>query len=231
MAIVQTTAFDPAVHGFHFRNRFSGLDIVNSVNIGVGSLAELVSENAPFWKGWGLCGGMSWMALDNFYADTPTPDLEQVPDRDSDLFHELVDRQIDSFRGVSLITWCLNWQSRSEQRPWWDPRNTTWKLTMGHWPVVKQSIDRGRPASLTLIRTRTNPSDNHQVLAVAYCEDASGMGELELYDPNHPNKRPTIAIRLTGPEAGRSAQSTGEPLRGFFTWPYVEDAPSTISPE
>lgn len=227
MAISQTTGFDPAVHGFHFENRFSGLHIVGAFNVGLGNVAEILSENAGFWKGWGLCGGMSWMALDRFYAGDAMPAAAEIPESSTDLFSELVDRQIDSFLGVSLITRCLNWQSRSERLRWWDPRNTTWKLTMQHWPSVKASIDHGRPASLTLIRTATNPSDNHQVLGVAYCEDSSGMGQIDLYDPNHPNETPTITLRLDGPEAGRAVQSSGERLRGFFVWPYIPESSPT----
>ncbi len=220
MAIVRTTGFDPTVHGLHFRNRFNGLDIVSAVSTGLGSAASVVSENADFWEGWGLCGGMSWYALDQFYADTPPPERRSAPDPDSDLFRRLVDRQIDSFRGIALITRCLRWQSKHERRPWWDPRATTWNLTLKQWLLVKQYIDAGSPASLTLIRSRIDPSVNHQVLAVGYCEDASGKAVIDLYDPNHPDDKPTLAVRLAGADAGRAAQSSGEPLRGFFVWPY-----------
>jgi hypothetical protein len=220
MAIVRTTGFDPAIHGFHFRNRFSGRDIIEAVNVGLGSLATTVANDAEFWKGWGLCGGMSWSALDRFYDDDPVPESAESPVVDSELFRHLVDRQLDSFRGAALITQCLRWQSRYERRPWWDPRNTTWRLTRRQWPKVKELIDRGHPASLTLIRSRTDASANHQVLAVGYCEDASGLASIDLYDPNHPGETPKIVLRLAGAEAGRAIQSSGEPLRGFFSWAY-----------
>jgi hypothetical protein len=231
MAIVRTTSFDPAVHGFHFRNRFSGLDIVHAFNVGLGSVASLVSEDADFWNGWGLCGGMTWGALDQFYSDSHIPASRQGPDADAALFGELVDRQIDSLLGIALLTKCLRWQSRSEHNRWWDPRATTWSLTMKQWFRTKQYIDLGHPASLTLIRTQRDLSKNHQVLAVAYCEDASGKAVIDLYDPNHPDDTPKILIRLNGSEAGRAMQTTGEPLRGFFVWPYQPDprpnAPTT----
>jgi hypothetical protein len=223
MAIVRTTGFDPAVHGFHFRNRFSGLDIVHGINIGLGSVASLVSEDADFWDGWGLCGGMTWGALDHFYSYRPIPASRQAPEADTALLGELVDRQIDSCLGAALVTKCLRWQSRSEHNRWWDPRATTWRLTRKEWLRTKQSIDHGDPASLTLIRTQRDLSKNHQVLAVGYCEDASGKAVIDLYDPNHPDDTPKIVIRLNGPEAGRAIQTTGEPLRGFFVWPYRPD--------
>jgi hypothetical protein len=224
MAIIVTTGFDPAVHGFHFRNRFSGSDVLGAVNVGLGKAAVTLSENADFWQGWGLCGGMSWAALDRFLAGEQVPARKKAPDPDSDLFVELVDRQLDSFRGLWLISRCADWQSRAEQHRWWDPRNTTWKMTMRQWPLIKSSIDYGMPASLTLIRTQINPSDNHQVLATGYCEDALGFAQIALYDPNHPDQSPTIALRLVGAEAGRAVQSTGEPLRGFFLWRHLAPA-------
>ena len=86
MAIVRTTGFDPSINGFHFKNRFSGLDIVHGINVGIGSVASLVSEDADFWAGWGLCGGMTWGALDHFYSGSPTPASRQGPDADTALF-------------------------------------------------------------------------------------------------------------------------------------------------
>ena len=64
------TAFDPKVNGFHFVNSFSGLDIVTE--LGAGFLGgDLPSSVVPddFWDRWGLCGGMSWHALDRYYAE------------------------------------------------------------------------------------------------------------------------------------------------------------------
>lgn len=221
MTILKTTGFDPSIHGFHFRNRFSGLDIVHEIHDGLGDIAEQVSGDADFWKGWGLCGGMSWHALDRFYSKNPVPERKQTPDSTAPLFRVLMLRQFDSFHGLNLLAQCLSWQSRSEEKPWWDFRATTRRLTINEWPKVKESVDQGFPASLCLIRTQLNPSDNHQVLAVAYREDqGAGLGEIELYDPNQPDMRPTITIGLAGPDAGRAAQSTGERLRGFFVWPY-----------
>ncbi len=221
MAIEQTSGFDPKKDGFHFKNRYNGLDILKEVDDGLGDFARQISESADFWKGWGLCGGMTWHALDRFYAKNSVPATAQIPNRDSPLFRILVLRQIDSFHGANLITKCIKWQSRNSQRQWWDPRSTIRQLTLRQWPTVKDQINRGIPASLTLIRTVINPSDNHQVLAVSYKEDtAKGMAEIGLYDPNRPDQEPTITIELTGASAGKAEQSSGENLRGFFVWPY-----------
>ncbi len=223
MAAAAATEFDPALHGFQFRNRFSGLDIVKEINAGFGDVARNVSGSAEFWEGWGLCGGMSWHALDRFYDQEPVPELRDVPEGDTELFRKLARRQFDSFRRASLLTQCVRWQSRQDRRRWWDFRETILQLTLKEWVKVKASVDQGFPPSLTLIRTTTDPSRNHQVIAVAYQEDqATGSGEIDLYDPNHPNLTPKIRIKLDGGDAGKAHQSTGEKLRGFFVWPYDE---------
>ena len=219
IAVQRTTGFDPATHGFHFGNRYSGLDILGEVNDGLGNIAGQLSRSADFWNGWGLCGGMSWHALDLFYAKNPIPANRQAPDPESELFRELVLRQFDSFHGARLFTRCVQWQSRTDEKRWWDPRATIRQLTLKQWPAITALVDQGRPASLTLIRTTTTPWDNHQVLATAYrVED--GVARIDLYDPNHPDQIPKIILDLAGDEAGRARQTSGERLRGFFVWPY-----------
>ena len=215
------TEFDPAVHGFQFRNRFNGLDVLSEINDGLGEVARAVSGSQDFWEGWGLCGGMSWHALDRFYTRNPVPTITEIPGGGSPLFRILALRQFDSFRGAFLLTKCLRWQTRNEEKPWWDLRPTILALTLREWAKVQQSIDWGAPAPLTLIRTTTDPSKNHQVVAVSYEGDrASGTGELALYDPNRPGQTPRIKITLAGPDAGKASQTSGERLRGFFLWPY-----------
>ena len=229
MTITKTTGFDPSTHGFHFRNRFSGLDILGDINEGFPDIARGVAGSPDFWDGWGLCGGMSWHALDRFYARNPVPASSDIPSRGSPLFRTLALRQFDSFRGAALLAQCLRWQSRADTRRWWDLRQTMHALTLKEWGRVKDLVDRGYPASLCLIRTTATPWENHQVVAVAYeLDPAAGSASIGLYDPNHPDRRPTIRIALGGQQAGQATQSTGERLRGFFVWPYdkVQRSPS-----
>ena len=211
------SGFDAAMHGFHFRNRFNGLDVLKEVDDGLGNVAGAIAGSAKFWDGFGLCGGMAWHALDRFYAKNPIPKTKSIPDGGSPLFRILVVRQMDSFHGTKLLGECVKWQSRSDKGRWFDPRASIRHLTLKQWPKLKDSIERGFPASLTLIRTTTSPWENHQVLAIAYEEDTiEGLGKVSLYDPNHPAKEPTITLELAGDDAGRAEQNTGEHLRGFF---------------
>ena len=59
--------FKPSVHGFHFRNNFSGSPLPS----GLGFLNSLVSTPSQF----GLCGGMSAAAADFFIAGREPPGL------------------------------------------------------------------------------------------------------------------------------------------------------------
>jgi hypothetical protein len=70
-------------------------------------------------------------------------------------------------------------------------------------------------------------TQNHQVLAFGW-EAAPGRITLRVYDPNHPG-RDDVELRVTIEDAPpgtawrdriRLAQTTGEPLLGFFRQPY-----------
>ena len=72
---------------------------------------------------------------------------------------------------------------------------------------------------------------NHQVLAYGYDADADGI-RIRIYDPNHP-ARDDVELRVSlepgdlGADAIRLAQSTGEPLLGFFRQAYAP--PGTLA--
>jgi hypothetical protein len=237
------TGFSPQVHGFQFTNRFSGGSVVAELAVqdrlsqlsglkvprAVRQLTE-VAQGAEFWGSFGLCGGMSWTALDRYLKGEPIEDTRTIPGRDSELFRGLVNRQADSMRGRALLERCLVWQFLPDVAPWW----MFWSKGVGRltieeeWPKVKAALDGGKPTSLVLIRNQgiASPGDHHQVVAIGY-ETRDGAGEVELYDPNHPRARPTIPIDLKSQTCG-PRQSTGERTRGFFVWapPWASEIPT-----
>jgi len=103
------------------------------------------------------------------------------------------------------------------------------------WPRIRATIEAGQPCVLGLIRASGfSPwalTQNHQVLAWGF-DAAADATTIRVYDPNHPG-RDDVELRATidpgGPaEAGPArplrerihlAQSTGEPLLGFFRQP------------
>ena len=232
-----TTGFDPAVHGFHFTNRFSGKDVVDELveqrrldelagvelPDGIEDLVGRIRE-ADFWGAWGLCGGMAWGALDNFLTDQAPPPESTGPARQSDLFKQLVTRQADSMQRSRLMAKCVKYQMLPEARSRWRPwRSSLGKITETiEWPKVRRSLDEGRPVPLCLVRVNgfSNPDRHHQVLATGYRLDNDKL-TMFFYDPNHPNKHPEITGQLgTAGHDLRLRQTTGERLYGFFATAY-----------
>ncbi len=233
-----TTGFEPARHGFHFTNRFSGSDVVDELVeqrrldelVGIDlpdKLEDLVGRvrDADFWGPFGLCGGMSWASLDRFSQGEEIPPDRKVPERSTDLFNELVRRQADSMQRSRMLTTCVQRQLLPTKREWWRPwRQTLGRITeLNEWPKARASIDSGVPATLCLIRVHGfgDPSKHHQVLALGYSVDGSQRLVIKLYDPNHPDKEPEISARLgTKSHDFDLAQSSGESLFGFFVANY-----------
>lgn len=228
------TDFDPLTYGFGFANRFSGGAVVAEL-ARQDRLSELTGLKTPrvvrqltdlaagaeFWGRFGLCGGMSWAALEGFAKREPPATSHSVPGPDQALFQELVARQADSMRGRRLLERCIVWQLLPDRPPWW----MFWskgpgKLTVEQeWPKLRVALDSGEPVSLVQIRARggANPSSNHQVVAVGYQATGDGRVEVRIYDPNHPGRRPTIPLDLRSRSVG-PRQSTNEPVHGFFVW-------------
>ncbi|MGA7271107.1 MAG: hypothetical protein WB239_08545 [Acidimicrobiia bacterium] len=231
------TYFDPHIHGFRFSNQFRGGDVVSELGkqgrlsglVGletprvVADLAD-VTARAGFWGTFGLCGGMSWAALDRYFAERPAEEQVSAPEAGDALFSELVGRQADSMGGRDLLVRCLEWQLDPDTTPWWWfwSRGVHELTTRHEWPTLRSLLDDRVPVSLTLIRASgaANPSLNHQVVAYAYEEDGR-QRNINLYDPNHPGA--TSVLGLEADDRGRlieCRQSTGESLRGFFVWSY-----------
>lgn len=240
-----TTGFDPEVHGFGFGNRFSGGAVVSEL-ARRGLLEKLTGlmippalstaislvRDASFWGTFGLCGGMCWAALDRYLSGQPVPTQASPPGPDSDLFGSLVTRQAHSMEGRAMMARCLRWQVMPDSGWWW-PWTVGGLTERGEWPKLKLALDAGRPESLCLIRAKglASPASHHQVVAIGYELEASEL-TVFLYDPNHPRSRPSLSLRLGHPRYRIEVrQSTGEPLRGFFVWPYRPEGGPGPTPE
>ncbi|MEX0667089.1 MAG: hypothetical protein WD313_02030, partial [Acidimicrobiia bacterium] len=110
------TAFDPAVHGFKFRNQFHGGHVVSELaaqgrlddQIGISLPPPIddvlsLARGASFWGTFGLCGGMSWAALDLYLDRQPAPADATSPREGTELFSRLVGRQADSLAKTELL--------------------------------------------------------------------------------------------------------------------------------
>ncbi len=227
------TEFDSRNHGYRFANRFQGGAVLAEITR-QDRLSELSGLKVPravrhltdlaagedFWGTFGLCGGMSWTAVDRFERGETAPDTSSIPGPETGLFTELVARQADSMKGRDLLERCIVWQMFPDVAPWW----TFWlkgvgRLTVeGEWPKLRSALDAGQPTPLVLIRAQgvTMPDKHHQVVAIGY-KLTDGNAVVSLYDPNHPGSTPEIALDLAGGKVG-PRQSTGEVVRGIFVW-------------
>jgi len=220
--------FLPSTHGFRFANTFPPgptvrLGFLDPRRIGIGDAAS------------GLCGGMVLTVRDLFEAGLPVPADASAPANGSARFRALVRRQVQSLDWLRVP---LRYFDLQAFRP--DPP-TSWSRRLGRlparvtsiedeWPRIRGEIDAGRLPVVGLVRvTGASPwalTHNHQTLAYGY-DERPGELAIRVYDPNHP-ARDDVALRATfldDPRLPRErrvalAQSTGEPLVGFFRQPY-----------
>jgi hypothetical protein len=101
------------------------------------------------------------------------------------------------------------------------------KQTLNEWKKLKAHLDAGEPWPLGLVGQTSNPTLNHQVLAIGYEELDDGTGIVFLYDMNCPGEDRRIKLRVDGQEV----KITGEDcpsgprgnLQGFFCERYERD--------
>ena len=220
--------FLPSIHGLSFANAFPPgptlrLGPLDPRVVGFGDASA------------GLCGGMALTARDLFEAGLSAPGGDVPPANGSPRFRSLVRRQVQSLDWLRVPFRYLDLQALRPDPPSGlaaalrrEPPRVP--AILDEWPRIRADIDGGHPSVVGLIRMAGgSPWDltrNHQVLAFAY-----GAGDrfltLRVYDPNHPC-RDDIELRasISGDQGApwrdriRLAQSTGEPLLGFFRQPY-----------
>lgn len=237
--------FLPSVSGLHFANAFPPgptlrLGPLDTRLVGIGDAAA------------GLCGGMALTACDLWAAGQPAPPDTAPPANGSRRFRALVRRQVQSLDWLRVpLRYALlgGLHAESPSEPLAPVRRGPVRVPtlLREWPLVQAELDAGRPCLLELIRVGgLSPAAlvrNHQVLAWVYeADDASGGDpsamasrggrvRLGVYDPNHPGAD-DVGVELVvapggAPLASRLgiAQSTGEPLLGFFRGPVLTPAP------
>ncbi|MDY6876741.1 MAG: hypothetical protein SWK90_11145 [Chloroflexota bacterium] len=246
------TTFDPRVHGFAFGNTWA-LDEAEQQHLSNYFAASLTRRNSPgpvggfltslgmralrnpleshLAPGYGLCGGMCFLALDFYKAGLPVPrgrDANDQPAPGTHLRHYIWKRQIDSIvsDGARFLAWLffLNYVP-----PAWPFRGrTAWLLARSkeEWKTLKASVDVGAPVPIGLVRDAKNVYENHQVLAIGYDEADEAHGRIYLYDPNCPGQVSTISIEF-GEQLLDGQETCGAiaPLRGFFCESYTFSDP------
>ena len=178
--------------------------------------------------GYGLCGGMSYAALDMFKVGMPIPWMTEQgerPQSGSRLRGYLWRRQLQSFgRDIDrFLVWIvyLNWI------PKWLRGGPSWlaKESREEWVKLKEHIDGGSPIPLGLVRQTISPFECHQVLAMGYDEPGGDQGVIYVYDPNCPGKESKIEFSLTGQDLQGKELCSKVDLMGFFCEDYEPEDP------
>jgi hypothetical protein len=246
------TAFDPGLHGFAFKNEWS-LDqaerrqlrrvfrstltwgpLLGAIMLGpagalllpLGVCALRRKLETELARGYGLCGGMSYAALDFFQAGLPIPRGEGVhaqPAPGTRLRSYIWQRQLQSLACdlPRFLVWLI--VLNDVPSTWLFRGGSAWLLdrSKGEWKRLRAAVDAGQPVPIGLVRQTRNVFENHQVLAIGYDREDEVCGTIYVYDPNCPDDVSAIRVMLgertlLGQESCSSARS----LRGFFCESY-----------
>lgn len=211
MASRNIPGFVPSVHGFHFSNSWPS---VPAFWIGAGYLRLGIGDAAK-----GFCGGMSQAVRDRFERGEAPPIDRVAPAPATPLFDEIARRQLDSFDRWVVVPWRFLWMSF---QPETDRATAT---ATEAWPAIRAEIDAGHLAMVGLVRSAgRDPLRNelgHQVAGFRYDETREAV-RIGIYDPNHPDDD-SVELAMARGADGRLtlSQSTGEPLVGLLSLPYV----------
>lgn len=196
------TKFNPALHGLWFENDFTN-DFVPALDMRTG----------------GLCGGMSYTALDYYHATMSIPRQPFRPANGTTLHSYLYDRQVTSIVS-NLDKWAEMGFNPAGAR---DTELFNWGISAKKGERIdelKQLLDKGTPCVLCL-QAHGDHTGNHQVVAVGYDMGRykGDLGEhiedfkIFVYDPNHANKMRTLV-----PDVRRKLYRIAEEDSDGKTW-------------
>lgn len=198
-------------HGFRFVNSFEWTP--------PGGWARL-----PFRHQYGLCGGMSLLAMDRFHAGVSPPSAGVTPGPGDPLFERILLRQADSmgFLGRRTLRY-LAWMALPEHGP-----EGAQAATARAFEEMLGDLQRGEPVALALIYVgfadRGAIWQNHQVVATGVRNDG-GVYTVSLYDPNYPGNDEVSLVLRPSPDGYETTQRIGphrrRHVRGFFRTPYL----------
>ncbi len=236
MTSVRVPGFAPSASAFHFANSFPHVPLREFNLSGIATLSIGDAAN-------GLCGGMSYTAVDLFTAGVASPPDTSPPPEGTPAFDFLVQRQIDSFDdGVAPLRFFeLMAPSRPDREPSWgdvvgavgvDAHSRTHVMIDEEWPGIREDLDNASLCPLGLVRVvSADPTllgRNHQVVAFGYDLDGTALS-LRIYDPNWPNDD-TVTLSLDVGDPGGSVtpvySKPDAPVLCFFRTAYAPRDPT-----
>lgn len=236
--LTQREAFRPSLHGFKFRNAFTGSPIPPRYRALVSSLGldGAIDTGATY----GLCGGMSAAAADFYLAGVEVPGRTSVPGDGEALFTYLSDRQVDSLGpGFLLALKYAEWMAYDDHRPGQAPRSGRTDIaaeTAKQLPAIYDKLDNHDLVILGLVLVKVGGGalwENHQVLAYGY-DRTDDEVRIHLYDSNFPGDD-GVALVIRAWEPGQedravrcelvTSKRKPRPVRGLFEMPYTPRTP------
>ncbi|HEY7047349.1 MAG TPA: hypothetical protein VH373_09020 [Jatrophihabitantaceae bacterium] len=229
------TAFEPEVHGFHFPNSFSTTLLPS---LGWGPL-----RTPPVALG-GLCGGMTFAALDYYFAGWPVPthvpgdySPPGVPPNKSRLRDEIFRRHLNSVglepsaNGIPVPGQSMRVKPADLHNLLTYPRlrvasTATLRTTLTtELQRAADALDAGRPVPIGLVAPG-NLFSSHQVVAIGIdAGDATCI--LYLYDCRSPGVTATLTVTPAKPNCVLDAPGdASEPWRVFFVERYEPRTPA-----
>lgn len=198
-----STGFDPNIHGFRFRNDFQN-DVVPVADVRTG----------------GLCGGMSYTALDYFFSHMATPIQDYRPANRTPLQSYIYNREVDSLAS-NLDKWAEVGFNPGGAR---NGEFFNWGLqgtNGGRLEELRSFIDRRTPVVIDL--QDAGGTGNHQVVAIGYnlgryqgdLKDFKEDLKIFVYDPNYPKSVRTL-IPDVAAQCYRYLEGGAERWRTYF---------------
>lgn len=234
-----SSEFVPSIHGFGFRNVFTGSPLPESLR-GIG-IEELVKAPTRYGK----CGGMSAAAADFFLCRMDVPTTTKPPADGTPLFAYISKRQIDSLGTLAVMTGKFMEYMRLPDRSASGPSAAS--LTAATIAPLLTRLEAGELVPLGLVyvaaaaapqgapkpdapatpqpSTVANPRigklwENHQVLAFASPGqqdqwNREHTARIRIYDPNFPgNDDVVISVTLAPSQPGQPQEALCEQLVG-----------------
>ena len=214
------TNFTAQKDGFHFSNYF--VNVIANLP-GIGQIST-----------YGRCGGMSYLALDHYFARLRMPQLrtqdfaqtDGVPPDGHPLADHLYQRQLDSFMTLSAVKF-VAWSLASDKSGWFS-KGVSRMTKEGEFAKLKASIDGGVPATLGLITAHdlAHLGSNHQVIAYGY-EETPAAQTVYIYDVNYADRELALVSGrgLLGWRQDDGALKLHLEWRGWFVQDYSPKRP------
>jgi hypothetical protein len=223
--------FDLASSGFRFENYFQDAKILG-------------------FPATGLCGGMTFAALDYHHAGYPASDILRIPPTDSGVLGPyIMTRQIQSLTNkgadvggiilailgvpIDLVAGIMaaavpnyNLQQFIGAQVAADG-DLRARSMRDEWPKLRQAIDAGQPVPIGLF-ARDGLTNAHQVVAVGY-RDGVHDRFIRIYDPNEPTRFCELWVAGDRDIVEDIADVHGwKRWRGFFVEEYRPSTPPLI---